>query len=45
MARVSVVVPTYNSVAFIDATMRSILTQTFDELAAALGSASGATNA
>lgn len=31
MARVSVVVPTYNSVAFIDATMRSILTQTFDD--------------
>jgi len=29
--RVSVVVPAYNSVAFIDATMRSILAQTFDE--------------
>ena len=29
--RVSVVVPTYNSVAFIDATMRSILAQTFTD--------------
>jgi glycosyltransferase involved in cell wall biosynthesis len=31
MPRVSVVVPAYNSVAFIDATMRSILTQTFSD--------------
>jgi glycosyltransferase involved in cell wall biosynthesis len=31
MPRVSVVVPTYNSVAFIDATMRSILAQTFSD--------------
>jgi glycosyltransferase involved in cell wall biosynthesis len=31
MPRVSVVVPTYNSVAFIDATMRSILAQTFTD--------------
>jgi len=30
-ARVSVVVPAYNSVAFIDATMRSILAQTFTD--------------
>ena len=29
--RVSVVVPAYNSVAFIDATMRSILAQTFSD--------------
>jgi len=31
MPRVSVVVPAYNSVAFIDATMRSILAQTFSD--------------
>ena len=31
MPRVSVVVPAYNSVAFIDATMRSILAQTFTD--------------
>ncbi|MGH3556279.1 MAG: glycosyltransferase family 2 protein [Mycobacterium sp.] len=31
MPRVSVVVPSYNSVAFIDATMRSILAQTFTD--------------
>lgn len=31
MPRVSVVVPTYNSVAFIDATMQSILAQTFTD--------------
>lgn len=31
MPRVSVVVPAYNSVAFIGATMRSILAQTFDD--------------
>lgn len=31
MPRVSVVVPTYNSAAFIDATMRSILAQTFSD--------------
>jgi len=29
--RVSVVVPAYNSVAFIDATVRSILAQTFGD--------------
>lgn len=29
--RVSVVVPVYNGVAFIDATMRSILAQTFSD--------------